>query len=239
MHLFVSKNCSCINKNSGNLQDTIIVSKYCACNYWRISLWPSKHCKRIIFQKPDKSGKSESIKKSFRIHKNNSTEQNNFITLQGNKKEKALNRKHLKKICSLTILLLETMRDQHICCFFNTQIERFNVLFPIFVYSENFIFQSCSINVILKNIYSVRLWYSCASMKWSKEIRQIKSFKTIQYYNFRDIRYTNKAKYYQIPFQVFFSPCLPSITTNGSEPSKRTLPMTESSASAQYTRWLK
>jgi len=58
---------------------------------------------------------------------------------------------------ALTILLLETMRDQDICCFFNAQIERFNVFFPIFLYSENFIFQSCSINVILKKIYSVRM----------------------------------------------------------------------------------
>lgn len=119
---------------------------------------------------------------------------NNFIILQGNKKQKALNRKHLEKMCSLTILLLETMRDQDICCFFNTQIQRFNVLFPIFVYSENFIFQSCSINVILKNIYSVRLRYSCASMTWSNEIRQIKYFKTISMLQFQEYNIHEQSK---------------------------------------------
>ena len=35
------------------------------------------------------------------------------------------------------------------------------------------------------------------------------------------------------------SPCRLLAATTTSEPSKRTLPMTDSSASAQYRRWLK
>lgn len=58
---------------------------------------------------------------------------------------------------SLTILLFVTMVDQNIGGFHHSQIEEFHWLFSILVNFEDLMFDSSSIDVVFKNINSIRL----------------------------------------------------------------------------------